>query len=209
MKMDLPRDLTLGLIINVPARVTVQDEEARRSGTLPTTPQALPFTAPRAKVSMSPLRFLLILVSITGLATAGCSGGDDDFPRERISGTVTLDGKPLETGRITFMPTETTGPSTASEAAIKNGAYEISVDQGLAPGPYRVTISSPVPMDAPPKPAAAKPGFDTVSGAGAPDAVEEVLLREAVPAKYNAQTTLKADVTKGGKNEFPFDLKSE
>jgi hypothetical protein len=159
---------------------------------------------------MSPLRFLLILVSITGLATAGCSGGgDDDFPRERIFGTVTLDGKPLEKGTITFLPTDTTGQTTQGEAPIKNGAYEISVDQGLVPGPYKVLISSPVPMDAPAKPAAARPGVDTVSGAGAPDAVEEVPLRESIPAKYKDQTTLKADVTKGGKNEFPFDLKSE
>ena len=73
-------------------------------------------------------------------------------------------------------------------------------------------VSSPVPG----KPAAsakarrAAPGVaDTVSGAGADDAVEEPPTRETIPIKYNTQSTLKADVTKGGPNQFDFPLSTK
>ena len=39
-------------------------------------------------------------------ALLGCGGAEDDLPRQAISGTVTLDGKPLEAGSITFDPAD-------------------------------------------------------------------------------------------------------
>ena len=39
-------------------------------------------------------------------------------------------------------------------------------------------------------------------GAGTPN-------KELIPAKYNAESTLTAEVKAGGPNDFPFDLKSK
>src|SRR4051794_10320669 len=42
-----------------------------------------------------------VAASLLGLG--GC-GGTDGLPRQAVSGTVTVDGKPLKAGLITFMP---------------------------------------------------------------------------------------------------------
>ena len=48
-----------------------------------------------------------------------------------------------------------------------------------------------------------------MGGTGVEDATPEVRVRETLPAKYNTKSTLKADVTKGGKNAFDFPLTSK
>jgi hypothetical protein len=41
------------------------------------------------------------------------------------------------------------------------------------------------------------------------EAVDEAVTEESLPARYNAQTELKADVTDGGPNEFNFPMTSK
>jgi hypothetical protein len=123
-----------------------------------------------------------------------------------VSGTVTLDGKPVAQGIVTFLPA---GPSaTAGEAAIADGAYRLRAADGLAAGPYRVSISAPVPAEAAParKLARGGPRPDPTSGTGVAEAPQDVPLRESIPAKYNAETTLQVEVKAGADNAFPFDL---
>src|SRR5688500_13010891 len=60
------------------------------------------------------------------LLLAGC-GADSD--RGAVSGTVTLDGKPVENGSISFVPIEGT-QSPSAGAVIGNGTYEIPRDKG-------------------------------------------------------------------------------
>ncbi|MBX6316313.1 MAG: hypothetical protein IRY99_25890, partial [Isosphaeraceae bacterium] len=72
-------------------------------------------------------------VAAVALASAGCSSQTDDLPREPVSGKVTLDGKPLATGMITFTPTGGTEPSrpeTVVTALIQDGAYSLPRAQG-------------------------------------------------------------------------------
>jgi hypothetical protein len=62
---------------------------------------------------------------LTGLTAIGCSAS---VPKGKITGTVTYEGKPLESGVITFMPAKT-GLSVSAE--ITNGQYTASeVPQG-------------------------------------------------------------------------------
>ena len=67
------------------------------------------------------------------LAVAGCGGKRDGIAREPVSGKVTLDGKALENGQITFSPEAGGQPAVA--AIIKDGAYSLS--RATARGPSR------------------------------------------------------------------------
>ena len=116
---------------------------------------------------------------------AGCGSGN----RAVVTGTVTLDGMPLENGAINFYPTAgNKGPTAGS--GIVNGHYRIEGAKGVAPGTNRVTISS-----------SQKTGRKLVSRDG--DAMDE--LAEAVPPKFNRKSTLTCEVL-AGENELNFDL---
>jgi hypothetical protein len=134
---------------------------------------------------------------VAGLAMAGCGGGDG-LPRERINGTVTLDGTPLADGNISFMPADPSATSTDLGAAIAGGAFDVPRDRGPVPGQYRVSISST-------EETAAKAGKQ----APQPGDGDAPVVRERIPAKYNTQSTLTAEVTRGGKNAFDFALSSK
>lgn len=141
---------------------------------------------------------LLAASVIVGLL-AGCGVGDgDDLPREAVSGKVTLDGQPLAEGSIQFQPeggTDAKGPAVSGGAVIQDGAYDIPGGNGLTPGKYKVAISSAASAEAPAADAAPGP---------APKPAQE-----KIPAKYNAESTLTAEVKSGGGNTFNFDLKSK
>src|SRR5262245_6811494 len=70
----------------------------------------------------------------------GCSGGDN-LNRQPVTGSVTLDGAPLEKGTIRFMPT-TTEATTETSTTISGGTYTFPKDSGPVPGEYKVSISS-------------------------------------------------------------------
>ncbi len=133
-------------------------------------------------------------VTLAGLALMvafGCGSGDG-LPREKVSGTVTLGGKPVEAGRVTMLPADSSA-GTGAAGAIEAGSFAIPADQGPVPGSYLVSISVPE------APAAGKDG-------GATGPASEKLAKELVPARYNTSTTLRATVEKGGKNQFTFNL---
>jgi hypothetical protein len=134
------------------------------------------------------------LVLILSLLGSGCGEGDE-LPREAVSGTVTLDGKPLEKGTIQFTPAAqgSQGAAVQGGGMIESGKYSIPRDRGLVPGGYQVAIFS----GGSGKPAIGPNG--PVTGGPSP-------AKETIPAKYNAQSKLKAEVKKGGPNDFPFDL---
>jgi hypothetical protein len=127
--------------------------------------------------------------AIALLLLSGCD--DNPLGRQAIDGTVTLDGAPLSHGNIRFEP-KTPGDSTAAGAVIAAGRFDIERQQGLPPGDYRVSISSPTYL------ATANRSDD-----------EGGLAEELVPARYNRETTLEVTVTSAGNNQFSFDLRNE
>jgi hypothetical protein len=131
----------------------------------------------------------LLLLAL--LAPAGCGG-----KVASVSGSVTLDGTPVESGLITFTPVEGT-PGSGARAQIAKGAYAIDSSMAAAPGTYRVEIA-----------ARRKTGKKIPVGSPAPRgsmADEEV---EAVPARYNKASTLR-ETLKAGANTVDFELNSK
>jgi hypothetical protein len=88
-----------------------------------------------------PAKFLtigLILCSAAVPVLPGCSRRDG---RLAVSGAVTIDDKPLETGSIRFQPVDI-NKATGSGAIVRNGKYSVPADHGLTPGKYLVTVQA-------------------------------------------------------------------
>ena len=132
-----------------------------------------------------PLALTLLLVVVCG----GCGGGDAN--RGAVQGRVTLDGQPIETGEITFFPTDgNQGPVAGGR--IRDGNYSIAAPMGPAIGPNRVEIS------------ANKMTGKQLPGPGGKLIDQSV---EAVPAQYNTDSQLIQEVMQG-KNQIDFELTS-
>jgi hypothetical protein len=118
---------------------------------------------------------------------AGCGGSD--IARGSVEGKVTLDGTDVEKGTITFLPTAgTIGPDTYG--TILNGKYSVmSDDRGPIVGKHRVRIEAMRYMG-------------KKHPTGAP------LEEQVVPEKFNKQTTLVVEITKGN-NHHDFALTSK
>lgn len=130
---------------------------------------------------------------LLALAVAPGCGSGDSLNRQAVSGTVTLDGQPLDQGTIEFVPTDAQG--LLSGSLITSGNFAVPADKGLPPGKYTVRISSAEATGGP----AAPSGADLDNSQPA---------KERIPAKYNSESELTAEVTDGGANTFTFDLKS-
>jgi hypothetical protein len=127
------------------------------------------------------------------IVIAGCGGATDDLPRQAISGEVKMDGSPVKSALIQFMPTDP-GLATAGAAAVTDGRYTIPAAEGLVPGAYTVSVTS---SSAP----AAAQATAVMPGDPLPPA------KESIPSTYNSKTTLTAQVTPEGPNTFNFELK--
>jgi hypothetical protein len=125
------------------------------------------------------------------LMSAGC--GDEQV---HMRGKVTLDGKPIETGAITFIPDDLNLGQTAG-ASIALGEFQVVGNNLPPPGLYRVEIRSQI-----------KTGKQIPAGSPAPPGtmMEETI--EAVPTKYNDKSELKREL-KTGDNNLNFELTSE
>ncbi len=123
------------------------------------------------------------------VASGGC--GRDTGGRVEISGTVRFQDAPLQTGTIEFASTD---GKHLNGSTIKGGKYAIPAAQGLTPGKYTVRIS-----------ASQEEG---VAPAGPPGPEAEThRARALIPPEYNINSTLSAEVTHDGGNQFDFDLK--
>jgi hypothetical protein len=128
-----------------------------------------------------------LICTVVVLALGGCSHED----KAKVSGNVLLDGVLIENGTIAFRPVNDDGPTAGG--LIVAGRYELRV----TPGKKKVEIQ----------------GFRKIGERkampGEPMSPIVPLTEPIVPAKYNTKTTLTADVTIEGKNEFEFALVQE
>lgn len=128
------------------------------------------------------------LASMLAALCAGCSSSDAP-PMTTVSGQVTLNGVPLETGSIVFAPIDGKGPVAGGK--IKDGAYSFSSPYGSK----RVEINAPRVIGQ-------KKSYDT------PDSPVVDVVEEAIPATDNTATTIIAEVTQEGTRKFDFDVKA-
>jgi hypothetical protein len=124
------------------------------------------------------------------LLLIGCGRHSD---RLAITGNVSLNGVPLDTGSIRISAAEGE-QRMATGALIADGQFSIPADKGLRPGTYRVQITSP-DLKASPVMAPATP-----SGPGFP------VQPDRIPPEYNVDCKKTIDVTSNGDNDFTFAI---
>jgi hypothetical protein len=147
--------------------------------------------------------------------------------RGSVRGEVTLDGRPLESGSIRFIPAETRGGPTAG-GDILDGSYQIPRAKGPAVGRYRVEVNAPhktgrqiISPTAAQKPGARSkaPVPSTAEGNTSAESSEPNLNPmqaapmidewvDQIPATYNTESKLELDV-KAGRNTFDVHMQSK
>jgi len=124
--------------------------------------------------------FVLSLICLPG-----CSPG-----KSTVSGTVTLDGQPVQSGAITFVKDE--GGSMVREGAvISDGKFEAAVP----PGKYKLELTGQKVVGK-----RTQTGFD-----GKPETLD--VTEQLFPEKFNTKTELMQEI-KPGANPINLDLKS-
>ncbi len=124
---------------------------------------------------------LLILVS------TGCQRGNG---LQEVSGNVSFDGEPLERGSIEFIR-DGKPPQPAGGAMIRSGGYSLPRAHGLAPGRYKVLISSPD--------LSAVPQVETMEAYKPPN-------RERIPAAFNSESVQFVEIHSDAVNRFDFRI---
>lgn len=128
--------------------------------------------------------FLLAACLIVAPFAVGC--GPSGPPMGEVSGTVTIDGQPAQTGSVAFFPTD--GVSSTAGGPITEGKYTAKVPLGEAKVEIRV-----------PREVGQKKLYNT------PDSPVASVFAETLPPKYNDQSELLYTVEKG-RQEKNFEL---
>ncbi|WP_417388055.1 carboxypeptidase-like regulatory domain-containing protein [Gimesia sp.] len=158
---------------------------------------------------------LILSLSFLSACCLGCSGSGTEVELEKVTGVVTMDGKPLANAIVVFTPEEG-NPSTAQTD--ETGKYELAHRgnaMGAIPGRHKVRITTGQPPAPEIDPDAdmsdldpeAEAGFEEV-GFEEMDSSKGKTKKDPIPAKYNSDTTLTAEV-KQGENTIDFKLESK
>lgn len=134
------------------------------------------------------LSLVTVVLSFTGCGSEPAYEGPKRIP---LSGKVTLDGAPLNGGTITFIAA---GKGNPAGGQITSGAYSIPEEQGANAGSHRVEIRW------------SKPTGEKVKDDDTGEMID--VFKEAIPARFNVQSELKAEVS-ADKKTFDFDLSSK
>ncbi len=125
------------------------------------------------------------------VATAGCSAGNGDGTMA-VSGTVTFNGNPLETGKVILEPSE---PGERPYAgSIHNGKFELNA----TPGKKIVRITA-TRLEDPRQLSAEMKRTMEVGGAG-------TVPVQFIPTKYNRESELTVEIDPAGSNELSWEL---
>jgi len=139
---------------------------------------------------MRSFAFAVVTAVVAALGmTVGCGGGDS-LGRQPISGSVTVNGAPLDKGTISFQPVNKGMPAGGK---ISGGKYSIARKDGSPAGKYRVGINAPVP------------GTGTEAQAGAMPGEPLPPPQELIPPDWNTNSEHFVEVSTG-KNAFNFDV---
>jgi hypothetical protein len=155
-----------------------------------TRAKGLPWFPAITRVTLKHFSWSNVIVGL--IAIVGCGGEVD--PTLPVSGTVTLNGKPVQHGDIEFGGKVQNGLRRG--AMIVNGKYQTAPMQGLVPGEYIVRIFS-VPVQANSANSEALPGDEELGPAAS---------RDLIPPEYNMRSKQSVTVTAEGPNVFDFDI---
>jgi hypothetical protein len=120
---------------------------------------------------------------------SGCGGSDDGY--QAVSGMVTFQGNLVPEGTIQFF-TKGAQPVVCGGAMIRDGAYHLPREHGLAPGSYLVRINSPERI--------------AVPGNVKDEMMAPFQTRDRIPAKFNTDSAINIKILAGTPAQFNFDL---
>jgi hypothetical protein len=128
---------------------------------------------------------LLLLIALGGCGSGGLAS---------VSGTVTLDGKPLANALVNFQPLDGEDSARASAGTTDaEGRYSLRLvltnKAGAVVGKHRVSIGTLTTDDTDPPP-------------------NKPLPKDPIPARYNAKSELTFEVPAGGTRTADFALTS-
>lgn len=150
-------------------------------------------TSDLCRGTRAPLPMLALLGLFVFFPLMGCQSKVDTGGRVAVSGNISLNGAPIQSGSIRFEPI---AGQTASGSTITEGKYEIPAEKGLKPGEYRVFINATQPD------AEQRSAEDLMNNPGPPK-------KELIPAKYNTKSDVKVEVTEAGPNQFDFPIEGK
>lgn len=145
------------------------------------------------------IKQLMALVACVGLISlSGCFGGNSDVGS--VTGTITIDGEPINYAKVTFMPTQGRASVGLTDA---NGVYKLVYvigQDGALIGNHKVIIQSEVVKE---------PAYGQEDG-GTKDPVRTTGRKELLP-KENCDRNLTklTAIVESGTNEINFDLTSK
>ncbi len=138
---------------------------------------------------------LSVALVLAAAITNGCGREPASPPRFPVTGSVTVNGEPLEAGRIRFSPLSgTSTPGTS--LGVVNGSYMTTVEEGLMEGEYRVEIEAEENL-----------GFNLDDDQAYAERGGKPLPPNPIPPHFNQKSTLEATVIADADNFFEFDLK--
>jgi hypothetical protein len=120
---------------------------------------------------------LMLLVGAMGFWASGCGGVSDMPELADVSGTVTMDGKPVVGIIILFKPDKGRPAMGTTDAEGKYTLEYLHDEVGTKVGPSTVSFEWPIGASGPP-----------------------------IPAKYGSNSQEKVEVIPGKRNVFDFDL---
>jgi hypothetical protein len=140
------------------------------------------------------MRFSIVLAAfVPVLVMVGFGAGVDGPSRLSISGRVSIDGSPFARGTIRFLGMSESGQFTGDVSSIDDGDFAIVSSETLEPGTYLVKINSVG--------AGGAAAHRVRAGGRLPTA------QEWIPSRYNDESVLRVEITRGGYQRFDFDLK--
>ncbi|MEW4452183.1 hypothetical protein AB1L30_05800 [Bremerella sp. JC817] len=135
-------------------------------------------------------RFYALAFSCLVFTLAGCGG--DGIPRAAVKGTVTYDGKPIETGVIMFIPSDVSPIALKITDGIYDSESDVNDRRGAPIGDCQVQIFGD------------KPSGKIVTDITTGQKVEEFI--QFIPPKYNVNSILTVTVEAGDQNiDFSLD----
>lgn len=173
--------------------IVVAPDEDSENGISATIPQQSAKDKERAKWETARQKKILIgilialgIILIAGLWYAFFSGPSD---RGSAYGEIKLDGQPMETGTITFLPIEGNKGQLVNVKIVK-GRYEVPAAKGPGVGMNRVEIFGEV--------STGQWVTDPMGG------TKEKMI-QVVAKKFNVDSTLKVEIRRGS-NKHDFDV---
>lgn len=167
-----------------------------------------------------PSHILLTLLTVS--CCVGCGGGDK-VDLGAVSGVVTMDGEPLSDVIVVFSPEDGNPSSGLTDSEGKYSLSYLGKSDGAIIGKHKVSITTAdlsmneTELDSGDADLANADLLDTTNISSPPPEDGDVtkrqprikakIMKEPIPSKYNAKSSLTADV-QSGENTFDFQLDS-